>query len=69
MSAVDAMLVRGTVHKPKVKEMLVIDLRRFGNSITYDEVMMIVANTDWRFKWCMWYPKSKVRKVMFERLT
>lgn len=69
MSAVDFMLRRGTVHKPKYKEALVIDLRRFGNSITADEAMMIIANTDWRFKMCLWYPKSSVRKVLFERFT
>lgn len=52
-----------------VKEVLVIDLAKFGGAITPDEALIIKTTSDWVFRYCLWTPKTNVRKAIFERLT
>lgn len=64
-----AIVKMGKIHRPKVKEILVIDLTKLNGMITYEEALQIHIKSDWRFKMCIYYPNSKVRKAIFERLT
>lgn len=57
----------GKVVLPKRKEVLIVDLAKHDNAITKGEVEFIHAKTDWRFRFCVIYYKTNVRKAIFER--